>query len=73
MAGLETLKRAVKKIKIPIVAIGGINEVNIKETALTGVKRIAVVRAILKARNPYTATRKLRRLVNSGRLRSEAY
>jgi thiamine-phosphate pyrophosphorylase len=58
-AGLETLEQAVKKIKIPIVAIGGINKVNIKEVAATGVKRIAIVRAILKAENPYLATRNL--------------
>jgi thiamine-phosphate pyrophosphorylase len=58
-AGLETLERAVKKIKIPVVAIGGIDNVNIKEVMATGVKRIAVVRAILKAKSPYSATKRL--------------
>ncbi|MCX5693375.1 MAG: thiamine phosphate synthase [Candidatus Omnitrophica bacterium] len=57
--GLGTLKQAAKKIKIPIIAIGGINKANIKEVAATGVKRIAVVRAILKAKNHYSATRNL--------------
>lgn len=58
-AGLKTLEQAVKKIKTPIVAIGGINKANIKEVAAAGVKRIAVVRAILEAKNPYLATKNL--------------
>ena len=60
-AGLKTLRKVVKKIKIPIVAIGGINKANIKEVAATGVKRIAVVRAILKAKSSYSATKRLLR------------
>lgn len=59
IAGLKILRQVTKKIKIPIVAIGGINETNIKDVAATGVKRIAIVRAVLKAENPYLATRKL--------------
>ena len=58
-AGLETLRQAVNTIKIPLVAIGGINESNIKEVSAVGVKRMAVVRAILEAENPYLATKSL--------------
>lgn len=57
--GLEALKQAVKQIKIPLVAIGGINESNIGDVVATGVKRIAVVRAILEAKDPYLATKSL--------------
>ena len=59
LAGLETLKQIAKKIRIPLVAIGGINQTNIEEVRTLGVKRIAVVRAILKAKNPYLATKNL--------------
>ncbi|MCX5687328.1 MAG: thiamine phosphate synthase [Candidatus Omnitrophica bacterium] len=59
VAGLEALKQAVNMIKIPLVAIGGINESNIKEVRSMGVKRMAVVRAILEAKNPYLATKRL--------------
>lgn len=59
LVGLETLKQIAKKIRIPLVAIGGINQTNIKEVRTLGVKRIAVVRAILKAKNPYLATKNL--------------
>jgi len=59
LVGLKTLKQVVKKIRIPLVAIGGVNQSNIEEVRKLGVKRIAVVRAILKTRNPYSATKKL--------------
>jgi thiamine-phosphate pyrophosphorylase len=58
-AGLDTLKQVVKNIKIPVVAIGGINESNIEKVRATGVKRIAIVRALLKAGNPYLTAKKL--------------
>jgi len=63
IAGLEILRQVAKKIKIPIVAIGGINETNIKAVAATGVKRIAIVRAVLRAENPYLATRNLLEII----------
>ena len=56
---LEALKQVVRQIKIPLVAIGGINESNIGDVAAAGVKRIAVVRAILEAKDPYLATKSL--------------
>jgi len=59
VTGLGALSQAAKKIKIPLVAIGGINELNIKEVRSRGIKRIAVIRAILKADSPYLATRNL--------------
>jgi len=59
LAGLETFKKAVKEIDTPVVAIGGINETNIEDVVRTGVKRIAVVRAILNSPTPYLATKKL--------------
>lgn len=59
IAGLETLKQALKQIKIPLMAIGGISESNIGEVTATGVKRIAVVRAIIEAQDPYLATKYL--------------
>ncbi len=57
--GLELIKTALKEISIPFVAIGGINEVNIKDVALAGAKRIAVVRSILSSKDPFTATKNL--------------
>lgn len=49
--GLKLLQEASRRIKIPIVAIGGINKDNIKLIRKTNVSIIAAVRAICKARN----------------------
>lgn len=50
-AGLKVLKETCHRLKIPIVAIGGINMDNIKLVRNAGARLIAVVRAICKARN----------------------
>jgi len=57
--GLDIIKIASKEIKLPFVAIGGIDESNIKDVILAGAKRIAVVRAILSSQDPFTATKNL--------------
>lgn len=45
--GLEGLKEIVSKIKIPSVAIGGINKENAAEVMKTGVNGISIISAIL--------------------------
>ena len=57
--GLEIIKTAAKEINIPFVAIGGIDESNIKDVIVMGAKRVAVVRAILSSNDPFTATKNL--------------
>lgn len=57
--GLDVLRQTVKQIDTPLIAIGGINETNIEDVAATGVKRVAVVRAILCADDPYLAVKNL--------------
>ncbi len=59
ITGLDILRQAAKKIKISLIAIGGINESNINDVAAAGVKRIAVIRAILEAQDPYLATKRM--------------
>ena len=49
--GLKLLKSVQKKIKIPVIAIGGIDKNNIGLVRAAGAKNIAVVRAICEARN----------------------
>ncbi|MBU0686941.1 MAG: thiamine phosphate synthase [Candidatus Margulisbacteria bacterium] len=43
--GLPLLKKVVKSVKKPIVAIGGIDKNNLQQVKKTGVKRIAVINA----------------------------
>jgi thiamine-phosphate pyrophosphorylase len=61
--GLETLAQLAGKIKIPYFAIGDVHEGNIKDILSSGAKRIAVVRAILEAKNPVNQAARLYRLL----------
>ena len=58
-AGLKVLKETCQRLKIPIVAIGGINMDNIKLVRNAGAGLIAVVRAICKAKDIGQAIDKL--------------
>jgi thiamine-phosphate pyrophosphorylase len=49
--GLEVLRQLKNKIKIPYFAIGNINMANISEIIDTKTKRVAVCRAIIKAKD----------------------
>ena len=57
--GLKAAAELKAKIKIPYFAIGNINEGNIKEITAAGFKRIAVCRAILNAKDPQQAAKRL--------------
>lgn len=46
--GVEKLAKVVNSLKIPVVAIGGINQGNVKEILSAGCSRFAVIRAVLK-------------------------
>ncbi|MBI4974950.1 MAG: thiamine phosphate synthase, partial [Candidatus Omnitrophica bacterium] len=54
------LLNAVKRVNMPFFAIGGIDCANIKKLTERGFKRIAVIRALCKARVPYIAALKLK-------------
>jgi thiamine-phosphate pyrophosphorylase len=57
--GLRAAAELKSKIKIPYFAIGNIHEGNIQEISSAGISRIAVCRAILKAKNPQEAAKRL--------------
>lgn len=48
--GLEPIKQLKNKLKIPFVAIGGINEANINDVLKAGAKNIAIISAIIEKR-----------------------
>ena len=50
-AGIKALKRVMKRVTIPVVAIGGINKSNIGQIRAAGCDRIAVIRAVSGAKN----------------------
>ena len=56
---IETLKKICETIKIPVVAIGGINENNIPQLKNTGIKGIAVISAIFAQKDIARSTENL--------------
>ncbi|MGR6859659.1 thiamine phosphate synthase [Aliivibrio salmonicida] len=62
--GIDGLTKAVKESKLPLVAIGGINETNIKQIADTQVDGIALVSAICHATSPKQASEGLLVLIH---------
>ncbi|WP_375753068.1 thiamine phosphate synthase [Vibrio sp. HN007] len=66
--GIDGLKKAVEVSKLPLVAIGGINDSNIKEIVKTGVDGIALVSAICHAKDPKQASSELRTILDSSKV-----
>ena len=56
---LETLREICTAVKIPVVAIGGINEANLPELTGSGISGVAVVSAIFAAPSRGDAARRL--------------
>ncbi len=55
----ETLKKICESVKIPVVAIGGINSETLPRVKNTGIVGVAVVSAIVAAENPEDAAKNL--------------
>lgn len=57
--GLEIISQIKNKVKLPLIAIGGINQTNVDEVIKAGADGIAVISAISKAKDIASATSKL--------------
>jgi thiamine-phosphate pyrophosphorylase len=53
-----------QSVSIPVFAIGGIDEGNLAQLTGLGVRRACVIRAISEAKDPESATRKLRAMLD---------
>lgn len=62
--GLDTLRKVVESVSIPVVAIGGINHSNAADVAATGVQSISVVSAVVCADDMVEATASLVKAFN---------
>lgn len=58
--GPEMIKRIKKKVKLPLVAIGGLNEDNIEDAAKAGADCFAVASAVIRARDTRETVKKLK-------------
>ncbi len=68
--GVEKLKRLRKRVNIPVVAIGGIDDENIGDVSSAGADYAAVISYVSDAKNPATAVRKLFRKFRKGKKNS---
>ena len=65
--GLEGLREIRQRVKIPLVAIGGLNTSNAAETIRNGANGVAVVSAIVSADDPGPAAMVLKQLIDEAR------
>jgi thiamine-phosphate pyrophosphorylase len=65
--GLEGLHEIRKAVKLPLVAIGGLNRDNAAEVIRSGADGVAVVSAIVAADDPETAARELKQVIREAR------
>ncbi|CAN5612228.1 thiamine phosphate synthase [soil metagenome] len=64
--GAEGIRRVREITRIPIVAIGGLDECNCSEAVAAGADGIAVIRAVMMAVDPTETTRRLLAAVGRG-------
>ena len=58
--GLQHLTTVVRQVRIPVLAIGGIDHTNLPQVLQAGAYGVAMIRAVLAAPDPYHATQQLR-------------
>ena len=58
--GLQHLSTVVRAVRIPVIAIGGIDHTNLPQVMQAGAYGVAMIRAVLAAPDPYQATQQLR-------------
>jgi thiazole tautomerase (transcriptional regulator TenI) len=61
--GIGSLRMIVDSVKIPVIAIGGINENNLAEVLATGCSGIALISNIWEAKEPGEQVKTLRRIL----------
>lgn len=57
--GVREIGKIKEQIRIPVIALGGINEYNVREALLNGADGIAVISAVLLSKNPKETASKL--------------
>lgn len=63
--GLGSIREVVRRIKIPVICIGGIDRSNVRKVIKAGANRVAVVRAIFSSKDTYRAAFALKRMIES--------
>ena len=61
--GLDALARVAQRVRIPVIAIGGITEANARDAIAAGAWGIAVIGAVCAADDPRAATARLKSIL----------
>jgi thiamine-phosphate pyrophosphorylase len=61
--GLDALALVAARVRVPVIAIGGITETNARDVIAAGARGIAVIGAVCAADDPRAATERLKRLL----------
>lgn len=61
---VATLREICSNVRIPVVAIGGINQSNITELKNTGIAGVAIISAIFSEKNIEATVRRFKKLLN---------
>lgn len=64
---LDGLSKIIQSVPLPVVAIGGINHDNAAEVIQLGAAGVAVISAVMGARDPEAAVRQLRAIITKTR------
>ena len=65
--GLATMAEMIASVPFPAVAIGGIDEARLPDVIAAGARNFAVVRAVCRSADPYSAIRRLQDIAARGR------
>lgn len=65
--GIEELKKMKQSVSVPVLAIGGINENNVKEVIAAGADGVAVISAVVSQEDVSAAAANLKRLITEAR------
>ncbi|MDD2366446.1 MAG: thiamine phosphate synthase [Desulfuromonadaceae bacterium] len=57
--GIKKLEAAVKLVKVPVIALGGISLENITETLSAGIDGVALISAVLNSPDPFAVSQSL--------------
>lgn len=72
--GLEAVRRIARRVSIPVIGIGGISRDNAHQVIEAGAHGIAVISALVLARDPTIAAKELRAIVDASlRLKARKY
>ncbi len=63
--GLELIRTVTSQVKVPHVAIGGIDVTNVSQVLAAGARRVAVVRAVCGAGDIAAAARQMKKVITS--------